>query len=86
MKIVYLNPDNTVREILPEATYEKGAEFWYGAEFAKRCVEAPNDVEQGFVYDPEAGTFAEAEPTKEQPTGLEIMRADLDYVLMIMEG
>ena len=58
MKIVYLDPDNSVREILPEATYEKGAAFWYGPEFAERCVEAPDDVEQGYVYNAETGIFS----------------------------
>lgn len=46
MKIVRLE-NNVVKEILPEATYEKGIVFWYGENFAAKCVEAPDDVTQG---------------------------------------
>ena len=37
MKTVYLNEDNTVREIIPE--YALPPEKWYSEAFARRCVE-----------------------------------------------
>lgn len=64
MKIVRLE-NNIVKEILPEATYEKGITYWYGEAFAARCVEAPDDIKQGMVYNPSDGTFSE--PVTEEP-------------------
>lgn len=49
MKIVRLEK-GIVKEILPEATYEKGVAFWYGEEFASQCMEAPDTVAQGMRY------------------------------------
>lgn len=43
---------------------------------------------EGWAYDEGTGTFYpidEVAPSQ-QPTDMEIMRADLDYVLMVMEG
>lgn len=61
MKTVRLK-DNIVVEIIPE--YALPVDKWYGEAFAKNCVTAPDDVEQGFVYDPESGEFsAPVEPT-----------------------
>mgnify|MGYP007107180915 CR=1 FL=1 len=37
MKTVYLNEDNTIREIIPE--YALPPEKWYSEAFARRCVE-----------------------------------------------
>lgn len=56
MKVVYLNFDNTVREIIPN--YALPVEKFYGAEFASRCVAAPDEVEQRWIYDPDTGAFA----------------------------
>ncbi len=85
MKIVYLNDDNSVREILPEATYEKGPAFWYGNEFSSHCVQAPNDVEQGMIYDPNTESFSVAsEPTDPEPTAEDQMRADIDFCLAML--
>ena len=53
MKTVYLNEDNTVREIIPE--YALPPEKWYSEAFARRCVEVQDDVEQGWRYNPETG-------------------------------
>lgn len=50
MKIVRLK-DNVVVEIIPE--YATPVETWYGEEFAKQCVEAPDNVEQHWIYDGE---------------------------------
>lgn len=85
MKIVYLDPDHTVREVLPEATYEKGAAFWYGSEFAERCVEAPDDVEQGFVYDAENGTFSEPVLIAETPSQLDKIEAQVTYMAIMTD-
>ena len=53
MKTVYLNEDNTVREIIPE--YALPPEKWYSEAFARRCVEVQDNVEQGWRYNPETG-------------------------------
>ena len=45
-----------VVEISPE--YALPVEKWYGAAFAKACVEAPEEVEQGWLYDAESGKFS----------------------------
>lgn len=71
MKTVRLK-NNVVMEVIPD--YALPVEKWYGATFAAECVEAPDEVEQGWVYDPETGLFSdpatlpeiEPEPTTEQ--------------------
>ena len=50
MKTVYLNEDNTIREIIPE--YALPPEKWYSEAFARRCVEVQDDVEQGCATTP----------------------------------
>lgn len=50
MKNVYLNSDLSVREILPPEAIP--IEDWYNAEFASHCIEAPDNVEQNWEYDP----------------------------------
>ena len=62
MKTVYLNEDNTIREIIPE--YALPPEKWYSEAFARRCVEVQDDVEQGWRYNPETG---QAAPDTRQP-------------------
>lgn len=49
MKIVRIE-NGVVVEILPVGTYEKGIAYWYGSDFASKCVEAPDDVVQGMVH------------------------------------
>lgn len=56
MKTVYLR-NNIVQEIIPE--YALPVEKWYGADFASCCIEAPDDVLCGYIYDPETKTFSE---------------------------
>ena len=73
MKIVLVK-ENKVREIIPE--YALPVEKWYGAAFAAECVEAPDEVEQGWVYDPVTGVFSEFAETPEsepEPTTEEIL-------------
>lgn len=79
MKTVRLD-NNIVAEIIPE--YALPVEKWYGGEFAAQCVEAPNEVDQRWVYDPETGEFsepAEPEPISEpdpsdEPTADELLK------------
>ena len=62
--------DRVVVEIIPE--YALPVAKWYGPVFARSCMEAPDDVEQGWVYDPATGSFSppgpepEPEPTPEE--------------------
>ena len=63
MKIVRIE-NNSVREIIP--SYALPVEKWYGPEFAAQCKEAPDDVEQNWMYDPETGEFSA--PALDQPT------------------
>ena len=59
MKIVRLQ-NNIVFEIIPsEAT---PVEKWYGERFAEECVEAPDEVEQGWAYDGENFYIPEPKP------------------------
>lgn len=64
MKVVRLQ-NNIVAEIIPE--YALPVEKWYGVEFAAQCVEAPDDIKQGMVYDPETETFSEPIPPESEP-------------------
>ena len=88
MKWVYL-VNNLVHEILP--TYATPPEKWYGPDFAAQCVEALDEVEQGWVYDREMGAFApsqEPEPPTPQLTTEEAimeMVTDLDYRTSLLE-
>lgn len=73
MKTVLLK-ENKVREIIPD--YALPVEKWYGAAFAAECMEAPDEVEQGWVYDPVTGVFSEFAETPEsesEPTTEEIL-------------
>ena len=72
MKVVRLE-DNIVREIIPE--YALPVEKWYGERFAALCVEAPDDVDEGYVYDPETGTFSAPVPPVSDPTTTERLTA-----------
>lgn len=85
MKIVRLE-SNIVREIIPD--YALPVEKWYGADFAAQCVEAPDEVEQGWVYDPETNTFSAPpapEPQISTETGLMNMAVDHEFRLTILE-
>lgn len=65
MKTVRLK-NNVVMEIIPD--YALPVEKWYGAAFAAECMEAPDEVEQRWVYDPETGTFFELPVPSDEPT------------------
>lgn len=74
MKTVKL-AGNAVQEIIPD--YALPAEKWYGAAFAAECVEAPDEVQQGWIYDAESGTFAPpGEPLAPEPTEMEVLQQE----------
>ena len=71
MKVVRLK-DNMVAEIIPD--YALPPEKWYGPDFAAQCVEAPDEVEQRWVYNPETQTFSSPPPKPGPvPTDTEIL-------------
>lgn len=56
--------DNVVIEIIPEEATFPGVATWYGDEFAAQCMEAPDEVQQNYIYNPDTKTFSEpAAPT-----------------------
>lgn len=55
--------NNIVVEIIPE--YALPVEKWYGTAFAAQCVEAPDEVDQHWTYDPESCIFSA--PTIQEP-------------------
>jgi len=69
--------DGVVAEVLPD--YALPAEEWYGAEFASQCVEAPDDVTEGMVYDASAGTFKKPTTTQQQIEALKEKLSASDY-------
>lgn len=85
MKIVRLE-NNTVREIIPG--YAQPVEQWYGITFASQCVEAPDEVDQHWVYDPATQTFsaaAEADvgtTAAEQIAAMKEQLAETDYKII----
>ncbi len=79
MKTVRIK-NGAVVEIIPE--YALPVEKWYNAEFAKECMEAPDEVQQGWRL--KNGVFVdEPEPHQNPPTELDQLRADIDYIAMI---
>lgn len=64
MKTVRLS-DNKVLEVIPD--YALPVEKWYGTDFAAQCMEAPDEVKFGWVYDPETDTFSEPSPEEDEP-------------------
>ena len=65
---------NRVAEILPE--YALPPEKWYGLEFAKICVEAPDDVKLGWVYDSDTGGFSPYAPAPVPAPPIEVLQAE----------
>ena len=62
MKTVRLKNDLVV-EVIPE--YALPVAKWYGAAFAAQCIEAPDEVDQNWIYDPETETWTE--PVEPEP-------------------
>ena len=78
MKTVRIK-NGAVVEIIPE--YALPVEKWYNAEFAKECMEAPDEVQQGWRL--KNGVFVdEPEPVKKQPTQLDEIQAQVAYTAM----
>jgi len=79
--------ENVVVEIIPE--YALPVEKWYGSAFAAQCIEAPDDVEQGWVYDGNSFSKLIPEPEPEpEPTTEEItldLLADHEERLCMLE-
>lgn len=76
MKVVRID-SGEVREVIPD--YALPVEKWYGEEFAAQCVEAPDEVDQRWVYDSKTGTFSqpvEPEPGPEY-TEMQIVQQDI---------
>lgn len=89
MKTVRLK-DNIVVEVIPD--YALPVEKWYGAGFAAQCVDAPDEVEQLWVYDPATGAFSapvdEQKPDEEPELTMEDLAEvalDLETRLLLLE-
>lgn len=89
MKTVKLK-DNLVAEVIPD--YALPVEKWYGAGFAAQCVEAPDEVEQLWVYDPATCAFSapREEPKPDEEPGLTMedlaeAALDLETRLLMLE-
>lgn len=84
MKVVRIK-DGVVEEIIPD--YALPVEKWYGEEFSASCVEAPDEVDQRWVYNASDGTFSspsddqpKPEPTEAQLLGQEITAMELESI------
>ena len=78
--------NGVVREIIPE--YALPVEKWYGTEFAVNCMEAPDDVKQGDIYDRAAKRFSSPVSVTPTPTAEEdvnAMAVDHEYRLTLLE-
>lgn len=84
MRIVRID-NGIVAEIIPD--YALPVEKWYGADFAAKCLEAPDEVEQGWIY--RDSVFMRPEPpTPPEPTEQEDMAAlavEHEYRLTLLE-
>lgn len=80
MKIVRVM-NNQVVEIIPEAATPVSK--WYGEVFASQCVEAPDDVQCRWFYNPDTKTFSEeafVDPNKPEKS------ATADDILNVLLG
>ena len=80
MKIVRLE-SSIVAEILPKETYALGIAHWYGADFATQCVEAPDEVRQGWVHS--NGAFSAPAPAP-VPTPEQIREGEYENLKVIV--
>lgn len=84
MKTVRLS-GNLVVEIIPE--YGLPVEKWYGEEFAAKCVEAPDEVEQHWRYDTDTGEFSPPSEVSITPKpSAEERLAALESAMLTMMG
>lgn len=82
--------NNIVCEILPENAAIPSVAYWYGDDFAAQCIQAPENITQGMVYNAETEEFIM--PDKPQTTVQETtenltldMLADHEYRLSLLE-
>ena len=59
MKIVRVD-GNRVIEVIPDEA--RPVSKWYNESFASQCVEAPDEVQPNWSYDPKTGTFSDEYP------------------------
>lgn len=75
MKIVRLE-NNTVAEIVP--TDALPVSKWYGEDFAAQCIESPDSVGYGWVYDPKTKLFSPPpEPGSPEPDEITLIKAQV---------
>lgn len=68
--------ENVVIEIIPE--YALPVENWYSVAFAAECMEAPDEVEQDWTYNPESGEFsAPVEPAPEPIPSADVTTSEM---------
>lgn len=90
MRYVRLNEANRVAEILPQETYGDLA-YWYGNDFAARCVPAPDEVEEGMVYDngrfliPPDDVHDETDPIEQLQAEYDALILDLSFRTTLLE-
>lgn len=82
MKTVYI-VDSIVREVVPFGLDQ--VPKLYNDAFAAQCIEAPDNVQPNWIYDPSTNTFSEPVPTPvdPDPSGAEIYS---DIAKAIREG
>lgn len=83
MKTVRIE-NGIVKEIIPD--YATPVSNWYGNDFAMSCVDAPDEVEQNWVYDQDNGTFSAPEIKEpEIVIDTEQYLLDLDFRVSTLE-
>jgi len=54
--------NNKVMEIIPEENTIPDVASWYGAEFESWCIQAPDEVQQNWYYNPQTEEFTQENP------------------------
>lgn len=65
MRIVRVS-DGVVKEVIPK--YAIPVTDYYGEAFARLCMEAPDDVQLNWVYNPTTGKFSEPSESLSPPS------------------
>lgn len=83
MKMVRI-VNGKVYEIIPDTA--RPVEAWYGSDFAAQCVEAPDEVEQHWTYNPETVEFSPPAPYEPEPVDrLTALEADVTALTEAVE-
>ena len=85
MQWVRLSNSDIVAEIIPPEASVPSVTHWYGEEFADRCIEATDDVGQGWFYDRATNTFNKSNPNP-TITEPEPEPDPIEFILGFMEG